>query len=86
MAEKHYIIGGKDGWLTIKPEPSGTNIAVPEYLQVELTASRDGRAYFTVLEGVKRGKKFSVKTGNLKSGNPGYRAPVTLQTSLHGNC
>lgn len=79
MAGKHYIVGGKDGWLKIKPEPSGADIALPEYLQVELTASKAGRDYFTVLEGVKRGKKFSVKVGNLKSGNPGYRAPVALQ-------
>lgn len=79
MAEKHYIVGGKDGWLKIKPEPSGADISLPEYLQVEVTASRDGRDYFTVLEGVKRGKNFSVKAGNLKSGSPGYRAPAVLQ-------
>lgn len=55
---------------------------MPEYLQVELTATKNGRDYITLLEGVERSKKFSVKAGNLKNGNPGYRGPVNLQFSL----
>ena len=82
MAEKRYVVGGHDGWLKVKREPSGSVIAVPEYLQVELTASKDGRDSFTILEGVERGKKFSVKTGNLKSGHPAYRSAAHLQFSL----
>lgn len=82
MAEKRYVVGGRDGWLKVKREPSGSVIAVPEHLQVELTASKDGRDSFTILEGVERGKKFSVKTGNLKSGNPAYRSAADLQFSL----
>jgi hypothetical protein len=82
MAEKRYVVGGTDGWLNVKREPSAVIIAVPEYLQVEVTKSENGRDYFTVLEGVECGKLFSVKTGNLKSGNPGYRPTVRLQFSL----
>ena len=82
MSEKRYIVGGMDGWLNIKREPSGQVIAVPEYLQVELTASKDGRDRFTILEGAERGKKFSVKAGNLKSGNPGYHGMASLQFNI----
>ena len=82
MAEKHYVVGGHDGWLKVKREPSGSVIAIPEYLQVELTASKDGRDSFTILEGVERGKKFSVKTGNLKSGNPGYHGMASLTFNI----
>ena len=78
MAETHYIIGGADGWLNIKREPSGQIVAVPEFLQVELTVSRDGRDYFTVLEGVERNKTFSVKAGHLKSDSPRYESAAHL--------
>lgn len=82
MAEKCYTVGGRDGWLKIKPEPAGMDIAVPEYLQVERTTSKNGRDYFTVLEGVARGKKYSVRAGNLKNGNPGFRGSAQIQFSL----
>ena len=82
MPDKRHIVGGKDGWLNIKREPSGAIVAVPEYLQVELIASKDGRDRFTVLEGVERGKKFSVKTGNLRSGNPGYHGSADLTFNI----
>lgn len=83
MPEKRYIVGGSDGWLLIKPEPAGVNISVPEYLQVELTSSNNGRDYITVLEGVHRGKKFSVKAGNLSSRRPEYAGPAQLTFNLN---
>jgi hypothetical protein len=82
MVEKRYTIGGTDGWLNVKREPSGVVIAVPEHLQVEYGSTNNGRDYFTILEGVERGNKFSVKSGNLKIGTPGYRAAVNLQFNL----
>ena len=82
MSEKRYIVGGRDGWLNIKRELSGIIIAVPEYLQVELITTKDDRDYFTILEGAERGKKFSVKSGNLKNGNPGYQGSAQLQFSI----
>lgn len=82
MPDTRYTVGGMDGWLNVKREPSGAIIAVPEFLRVEFERSSGGRDYFTVLEGVERGKKFSVKAGNLKAGNPGYRAGAALQFNL----
>lgn len=82
MAEKKYVVGGMDGWLNVKREPSGEIIALPEYLRVEMTSSANGRDYFTVLEGPERTKKFSVISGNLRAGEPGYRGPASLQFSL----
>ncbi|MCW7536990.1 hypothetical protein OOT46_03865 [Aquabacterium sp. A7-Y] len=82
MPEKRYIVAGSDGWLLIKPEPVGANISVPEYLQVELTSSSAGRDFFTVLEGVNGGKKFSVKTGNLSVQRPEYKGPAQLTFSV----
>lgn len=81
MAEKRYVVGGHDGWLNVKREPSGAVVAIPEFLQVEVSESKNGRDHFTALEGVERGKKFSVKTGNLKSGNPAYRLAAHLEFS-----
>lgn len=82
MPEKRYVVGGHDGWLNVKREPSGVIVAIPEYLQVELIESKNGRDSFTILEGVERGKKFSVKTGNLKSGDPGYRGMANLKFEI----
>lgn len=79
---KKYIVGGGDGWLNVKRDPSGEIIALPEYLKVELTSIANGREYFTVLEGPERTKKFSVLAGNLRGGNPGYRGPASLVFSL----
>lgn len=45
------------------------NISVPEYLEVDLTSSTNGRDYFTVLEGTNRGRKFSVAAGHLGAGD-----------------
>jgi hypothetical protein len=85
MAERRYIGSTADGWLRVKPEPSGEIVSLPEYLQVEFSSTSNGRDYFTVLEGINLGKKFSVLTGNLKSGAPGYRAPAHLRYNLSLN-
>jgi hypothetical protein len=82
VPEKRYVVGGRDGWLNVKREPSSTTISIPEFLQVEVSDSKNGRDHFTALEGVERGKKFSVKTGNLKSGSPVYHSAAHLQFSL----
>lgn len=82
MPEKRYTVAGMDGWLNVKREPSGLVIAVPEFIQVEVERSSGGRDFFSVLEGVERGKHFSVKSGNLKVGSPGYRAAAVLQFNL----
>lgn len=82
MPEKRYLIGGADGWLNVKREPSGVIVAIPEYTQAELEATENGRDHFKVLEGVERGKKFSVKSGNLKPGPPAYRTAANIQFNL----
>ncbi len=82
MSDKHYTVGGGDGWLNIKSEPGGQIIAVPEYLLVDLITSKDGRDFFSVLEGPALGKKFSVKSGHLKRGSPGYHGPAQVTFSL----
>lgn len=82
MAEKRYVVGGHDGWLNVKREPTGSTVALPEFLRVEFSEAKNGRDYFMVLEGVERGKKFSVKTGNLKSTPRVYHSPAHLQFSL----
>lgn len=35
MGEKRHVIGGNDGWLNVKREPSGQIIALIEYSHVE---------------------------------------------------
>ncbi len=82
MSVKRYAVGGTDGWLNIKREPSGTVVAIPEYLRVDHERASEGRDHFRPTEGVERGKAFSVKTGNLKAGDPGYRPPAALQFDL----
>lgn len=67
-----------DGWLRIKLEPSGEIISVPEHLQVELTGSADGRDFFTMLEGLHKGRRCSVKTGNLSPAAIPLRKAVRL--------
>lgn len=82
MSDKKYVAAGMDGWLNVKREPSGIVVALPEFTRVEVTASENERDYFIVQEGSERGNRFSVKAGNLKAGDPGYRAPAHLEFSL----
>jgi hypothetical protein len=82
MAEKRHVIGGNDGWLSVKREPGAEIVALPEYLQVEFSHSKDGRDFFKALEGVEQGKAFSVKQGNLKAGFPVYRPAAQLEFTI----
>lgn len=82
MSEKRHVIGGADGWLNVKREPTGEIVALPEYLHVEVSHNKDGRDYFKALEGVERGKAFSVKQGNLKSGTPAYKSAARIEFQL----
>ena len=79
MAERRYTVGSKEGWLNIKREPGGQIIAVPGFLQVQVTSAKDGRDYFMAMEGVEKGKTFSVKAGNLSGAAPGYKGPAKLE-------
>lgn len=57
MSEKRHTIGGTDGWLNVKRKLSSNVIALPEFLQVEVTHSKDGRDFFNALEGSEIGKR-----------------------------
>lgn len=85
LSERRYILGGTDGWLRIRAEPSGQIVAVPELLRVDLTHTKEGRDHFTVIEGVHLGKRFSVKTGNLGRGAGVHKGPVQLVFDLTKN-
>lgn len=65
MEQIRHVKGSSDGWLRIKLEPGGNIVTVPEHLQVRVSGTTAGRDYFTVLEGVHRGRKASVTSGNL---------------------
>lgn len=55
---------GGQGWLSVRLEPGGTTVALPMYLQVSIdsrpTDGSSERDYFTIMEGVHKGKKASV--------------------------
>ncbi len=69
-----HVVGGRSGWLRIKLEPSGIEVSLPEYLKIDITKSKEGREYFTILEGVHKGKKASVKLSGDGSSNLGIMA------------
>lgn len=61
-----YVDETKDGWLNVKPEHGRENIALPKYLKLLLQRMDSKREYFSIMEGVLRGKKASVELGNTK--------------------
>ncbi|MBI4750909.1 MAG: hypothetical protein HY774_20715 [Acidobacteria bacterium] len=77
-----YIIGDANGWLRVRLEPSGEIIALPEYLRVDYQETRqeenssERRDYFTIYEGVYRGKKASVRLTSQGKTNLGFPLPV----------
>lgn len=84
-----YIIGDANGWLRVRLEPGGEIIALPEYLRVDyqetkqVENSNERRDYFTIYEGVHRGKKASVRLTSQGKTNlgfplPAYRGPAIL--------
>ena len=76
-----HVAAVDGGWLNVKREPSGNGVALPDLTKVKVTAAQNGRDYFVMQEGVERDKSFSVKAGNLKAVNPGYRPPANLKFS-----
>lgn len=88
-----YIIGDANGWLRVRLEPGGEIIALPEYLRVDYQETKQGenpserRDYFTIYEGVYRGKKASVRLTSQGKTNlgfplPAYRGPARLKFNL----
>lgn len=82
MSDTRYASGGPDGWLRVRREGSGDIVSLPEYLQVRLVESKDGRDYFTPMEGVYAGRRLSVKSGHLNKGRPEYRGAAHLRFEL----
>jgi hypothetical protein len=82
MGEKRHVIGGTDGWLKVRREPSGQIIALPEYLHVEFSHNKDGRDFFEAVEGSEQGKIFSVRQGNLRRGLPAYKPAARLEFNV----
>ncbi|RUT64359.1 hypothetical protein CKG00_14260 (plasmid) [Morganella morganii] len=56
MADLRYVTGGTDGWLNVKREPAQNIIALPGTLKVDVTSNKNGRDYFTALEGIRTEK------------------------------
>jgi len=72
-----YIPDVDGGWLLVVLEPSMEKVSLPFTLKVQLDDSRNGRDYFTILEGVYKGKRESVTQGYLKR-NPKYKQQIKL--------
>jgi hypothetical protein len=76
---KVYVLPQRDGWLLVRPDGGGSNFSIPEYLAVDFSGTRIEagikRDFFTILEGVNKGKKASVRWENNKS-NLSDRTPV----------
>ena len=71
-----YIPDVDGGWLLVVLE-SGEKVALPYTLKVRLEESKNGRDYFTILEGVYKNQKASVIQGYLKR-NPNYKQQIKL--------
>lgn len=82
MPDKYYIVGGYDGWLNVLYEPTQVQTQLPEFLQIEFLNKKAGRDYFTALEGIEQGNKFSVVQGNIRKGSPSYRSAAMLEFSI----
>ena len=72
-----YIPDVDGGWLLVVLEPYREKVSLPFTLKVQLDERRDGRDYFTILEGVYKGKRASVKQGYLKR-DPKYKQQIKL--------
>lgn len=56
-----YVLGEYDGWLMVRIGSTEVKESLPTYLKVKVDRKDDKREYFTILEGVYRGKLASVK-------------------------
>jgi len=72
-----YIPDEDGGWLVVVLEPTKERVSLPYTLKVQIDERKEGRDYFTILEGVHKGKKASVKQGYLKRG-PNYKQQIKL--------
>lgn len=81
MGSKCNIVGGRDGWMRIRVEPVGDIVSVPEHLLVEVAETKGGRDFFTVLEGIHRGKRCSLTAGNLTPAAIPFRRAAQLYFS-----
>jgi hypothetical protein len=73
-----YIPDVNGGWLLVVLEPSKEIVSLPFTLKVQLDYNKDGRDYFTILEGVYKGKRASVAQGYLIKRNPKYKQQIKL--------
>lgn len=64
-----WIPATSDGWLVVLNAASA-RIALPSALKVDFTGTVSGRDQFTVMEGILKGEKCSVKTGFLVNVDP----------------
>jgi hypothetical protein len=83
---KIYVLPRNDGWLVVKPDSGGANFSIPEYLALDLIETRMDagvkRDFFTILEGVHKGKNASVRwdvgRSNLSNSSLVYRPSAAL--------
>jgi hypothetical protein len=73
-----YVEKTEDGWLKIRLEGHGKVESIPYGLKVEVHYVDSKREYFTIIEGVYRGKKASVK---LKQDGSSYFSAENQQTA-----
>lgn len=67
--EMRYVSTDNTGWLRVKLDAGGKIVALPQYIKVKYIERRNGRDYFTIEEGVYKGKDASVSQ---KSGNQSW--------------
>ncbi len=76
-----YIPEESDGWLMVKIDGIKSTVALPAYLKVRVDRIDSKREYFTILEGVYRGKSASVK---LKTdGSSQFVSDIQHQTEVY---
>jgi len=81
-----YVPPQDDGFLVVRMEPDKSRQALPEALALQLDRIEAGRDYFTIREGLLRGRSASVThkedgASRLSSTNP-HTGPAKLQYSL----
>lgn len=74
------------GWLRVRPDTTGEEFSIPVHLKVRYDTAYEGREYFIILEGVKKGVTASVSeksdgTSRFSKINS-HRKPVNLTYSL----
>jgi hypothetical protein len=71
---------GDDGWLKTRDSDPAQFVCLPKYTRLGRVESKNGRAYFSVLDGAAKGKVVSLSDGHI-SEYLGPRAP--LSTPAH---